>query len=401
MSPDAFEVVILGEGGAPNAADFWRWEQAIPKLLKSDSFPGKNQLPWRWGFCSRSQSWDYVLGVGRRESKGEGLEKHPKVHSPDFIDNHPGNDDPSMWPFSFPYDTHEDEAEFVNEDSALIYSMSSSLSHGSSWLTRLVMAVIPVSWVIPGKTDEELKRFQCWSSWQLLYGIWPTEGYVHCSPRTSFSPGKQREKMKGHRLCGPWRGCFNGSKADEKQVVAMFKPAQYYLCSLICRCCMAQKQAGSLNFGNLSRDAPHRRTMIRHHHYMENLRDNPPAATQMPGFFSERVWFDMLHVLFVNGVGNDLAGSVLVLLCARGFYGDGSLNEKLARAWFKCKGWLRKQRVCTSIPKFTTNSLKVGDNWRRKYPWLSGWRIPTPLFPLICRSRSSSTSSASWPSSPT
>jgi len=123
-----------------------------------------------------------------------------RQHSPEFVAAHPGNREPWLWPHTGPLDTHEDEAEFVSELSASIYSCSSPLSEGSSWLTRFIMALIPDSWVIRGVTDQQIKEFQVWSFEQMLSGTWPSERYHKCSPRTSFASGTARSLGRSTRM---------------------------------------------------------------------------------------------------------------------------------------------------------------------------------------------------------
>jgi hypothetical protein len=55
---------------------------------------------------------------------------HQRDVDVEFIANHPANAVPSLWDHTIPLDTYEDAAEYINEDEALCFSISSPLSKG-------------------------------------------------------------------------------------------------------------------------------------------------------------------------------------------------------------------------------------------------------------------------------
>jgi hypothetical protein len=83
-----------------------------------------------------------------------------------------------------------------------------------------------------------------------------------------------------------------------------------------------------------------------------------PAAVEMPGFRSNRIWYDAMHIFFVNGVAGDLGGSALCYMCDEGFYGDGSFEEQLEQCWFRLRKWLRANKLGkVNIRKFDAGVL--------------------------------------------
>jgi len=77
----------------------------------------------------------------------------------------------------------------------------------------------------------------------------------------------------------------------------MYQLKQYYRCQFACRRCLATRAPGPLCYGNLGPDAMHRRTFIQPEHCMLKSREREPlVATTMPGFTSDRIWFDSMHI---------------------------------------------------------------------------------------------------------
>ena len=138
----------------------------------------------------------------------------------------------------------------------------------------------------------------------------------------------------------------------------------------LCRMCLATKSAGPLQYTDFSDAALHRHVILGHESFMDVVASLPtrPAMVDMPGFRSSRIFFDVMHLLWVNGVGGDLGGSALLRLAESGFYGPGSLDERLGRCWLRCRDWLRRHKLTKiNVRKFTAHTLGLGSS-RRVYP---------------------------------
>ena len=156
--------------------------------------------------CTRSLT-HLQVGIVVLVPKASAFWKAEGERSPQFIQAHPGNTDPHLWPHTVPVDTHEDGAEFVKEDTALVFSVSAPLGCGTPWMTRWITTLLPQTLCIKGISEQQIKQIQCWSCWHLLHGVWPHEPYGDGEP---FAANSHRWKMRNQRLAGPWRAAFSG-----------------------------------------------------------------------------------------------------------------------------------------------------------------------------------------------
>ena len=128
--------------------------------------------------------------------------QHQMTVDPLFVSSHPANQTPLCWDHTVPLDTYEDAAEYINDDEGLVFSISSPLAKGSSYLSRVVTCVIPVSWLVKNTTIHEIKRFQVWSFQQLLAGVYPDKG---CYGESFFQRLPFREATSSTCRTVAWR----------------------------------------------------------------------------------------------------------------------------------------------------------------------------------------------------
>ena len=89
----------------------------------------------------------------------------------------------------------------------------------------------------------------------------------------------------------------------------------------------------------------------------------------MPGFSIWRHVFDLMHILYSNGVANDFSGAMLVHLCGEGRFPGSCIEEQLGAAFLEYREWARLNKGDTHKCKPFTPArlgLTTGD------PHLSG-----------------------------
>jgi len=77
-----------------------------------------------------------------------------------------------------------------------------------------------------------------------------------------------------------------------------------------------------------------------------------------------------MHVIFL-GVGLHWLGNVLwIFVLTTNWFGGGTVNQKLRRAWNRMKEWVRGTGQTCSHPRFTKKGLQIFN--RFSYPELKG-----------------------------
>ena len=110
-----------------------------------------------------------------------------------------------------------------------------------------------------------------------------------------------------------------------------------------------------------------------------------PELSKLPGFSLRMLALDTLHI-FHLGIGRDLVGSILRVLCTLRFWVGNNLDQRLASASVQLKQSARAHRLQLRLRKLTKANL----NWRSsEYPeshtkgfdtyiilkWLNGYLI--------------------------
>ena len=215
----------------------------------------------------------------------------------------------------------------------------------------------------------------------MLRGCHPDQPY----PQASSATRTTREDRRNHRLAGPWRAAFAGCKGDLPWMRLALRQPRNFGCNLpasqltrlprecaqncadtdvdtfngdfgnlrLCPLCLASKLDEENLFTVVAADAPHVGTLESHWEW-EASASRRSVLTKMPGWRHERVFFDPMHTIHL-GVGMDAVGSSMLILAQRGWYGSCSddLDVRLGRCWAQFRLWCRKQRVTTSIPRFS------------------------------------------------
>jgi len=116
---------------------------------------------------------------------------------------------------------------------------------------------------------------------------------------------------------------------------------------------LASAKQGPNLYSNFAGDAGYLSTAISHQDYVSR---EGTALCTIPGFHLSFVFFDILHTIHL-GIGQDIAGSVMSLLCKFGWYGAGDTDVQLKRCWLRFKRWRRNHALDDSIEVFSSKML--------------------------------------------
>ena len=225
------------------------------------------------------------------------------AHHSGFAQEHP-HATRMCWNRAIPFCIHGDGARAFKQQKILILSWNPTLVRGCSWDTRFLYAVLPWELLIPGVTLRQLLTAFC--------------DDVNDLQRGSHS--------------GPWRFAFFGSKGDLEWMQEAYSLKHYYRCNLLCHRCFASQSHKDIDllFTNLSEDAGWLSTMISTLMFLQNaLKHRPlPPLCQVDGWSAQSMLWDSMHNIFL-GIGQDILGSGLQLLCSIKYFGDFSTQEQL------------------------------------------------------------------------
>ena len=164
--------------------------------------------------------------------------------------------------------------------------------------------------------------------------------------------GSIRNARRGQPLtANGWRGAYYGSTGDLEWFVLIYKWKRYYRCNNICELCPASQVLGEHLFTNVL-DAAFFNWPVANSEYLQH---RPSPFTQTPGWDVWHVFFDLMHVVF-KGIGMDITGGAIVILCLLGFYGEGGEGDieiQLRRCYKRFKDWQFANNLHFSLPPFT------------------------------------------------
>ena len=154
-------------------------------------------------------------------------------------------------------------------------------------------------------------------------------------------------------MAGEWKFAFFGSKGDLEWHVYAYTLKRYYRCNLLCSRCFASQTQDLLLYTNLADDAPWLQTIVRTSAFLANARmqGSLPGLCQIEGWSSESLLWDAMHNIYI-GVGRDVAGSALDLLCSEQYYGNLSPSDQLKMAHAAFRGGCRRHGVPCGVPLF-------------------------------------------------
>lgn len=323
-----------------------------------------------------------VGSEGSADSEGSAQLRYfwMKMASEAWVERHPGLVG-ADYGFTVPLFIHADETLAMKE--AKVYFISvSGLAGGDPVTSRFLLAAIPSDkQTFAGKVNVTLNRvfdFIAWSFSVLQTGLWPATGF------RGGALDSDCLKKAGSPLAGGFRGVCGGVKGDQKFHVEAFQWQRHAGCNSICRWCKASKLPGALLWTDVSAHAAWKASW-------DPLVPRGSLA-RLPGVHFSNIYDDLFHLLWVQGVGNDLAGSALCQFGMWGLFSAGSqesnrgqphavlmpdggtrvdrLNHELGTAFRLFKAWCRKEKLQTTAPPFTCKTVHC--TALNEFPHLNG-----------------------------
>ena len=265
-----------------------------------------------------------------------------------------------------PVVVHGDEAEFLDDQQLLILSWGNPLCSGHSPRMRFLIAALPSRRMVVGDggyqvTLQVLMRFVAWSLNVLQVGVFPEASWDgDCLEIKRIAA---RLDQVGKPICGDFKFCYVGLIADQKFDQQVHKWDRGYEHAQVCAECLADDRDGPFLYTDVGESAAWRETIGQyatcHSTFTEVIGWHPSLSRR-----------DLLHLLYVNGVGNDVAGSALLLLAGGHGTTRNNLDTALQNLYREFREWCRGHCLETTLDGLSLAEI----HWptAASYPWLRG-----------------------------
>ncbi len=156
---------------------------------------------------------------------------------------------------------------------------------------------------------------------------------------------------------------FCGLKTDAKERRVQHMATKHNGARRCCQQCCAETRAGPLCYKDMSDDAPHRRTELSHRFHVRNTApDKLTPWASFNDFVIEMHRDCSQHILYQEGVASFVVAGTLKVLLVAGWFGDGSLQDGLERAFVSfCNSPEGKKDSHRPAP-FTFRRLRLAAN---------------------------------------
>lgn len=256
-----------------------------------------------------------------------------------------------------------------------IYSVSSALSQGDAYDTKLLCAIVPTVFM-PTTEIKKLVNSQMASMFGFSFRqkVYPSKGMFD----DSFKMYSHRYNIRGHEIAGGWQMMAVGMKHDAKARKLCHNFDRFWKTTCCCDMCDAQRSTKAADpkmlFGNFAQTAPHMQTQITHEEYMANTdpEDVSPWLAELPELDRRRILWDLMHNLFL-GVMLWVCGSVIWDLLDRRDITGLTDDEALKKLYIECREFCKQHKIVPPSSIFTMNLIGKGtpDKNRHAFPCLS------------------------------
>ncbi len=197
---------------------------------------------------------------------------------------------------------HGDDAESHRRRSFMVCSFASVLNIGCSpWESRFVMYCLDNA----RSCDSTIDTCDTWLVWslaELIAGRWFPRG-----PWNEEMPS--RLNRSGQLIANGYRGIPVFHRGDEKYMQKCYHMATSWVSERVCWSCHASRLSTSdLLYTTFGPNAKHRTTLIGPTEFIEKI-SRRNAWVQLPGFHTDMLCYDLLHVFDLTLVP-DAAASV-------------------------------------------------------------------------------------------
>ena len=259
-----------------------------------------------------------------------------KMRSHEWCAGHPAH---AAADVTVPMEIFGDDATIWKNQSLLILTMKSALAEGKTFVTTLLLAVLPLNRVLPDKTLPDLYRAVAWSFTMATQGLWPT--LTHTGEPMRKEHGAQSYKNRGKSL-GVLRLGLSRVTGDWKFLKETYH-LHAYNANACCHMCNANKNPdeGPL-YTDTGPTAAWRASPRTHAQFMQEQSDSGSLSplTAIPGWRLEMIKTDLMHNMCL-GSAQHLIGSVIVQLVLEGHWGQhrGRRPECLIRGFNLFRAW--------------------------------------------------------------
>lgn len=263
-----------------------------------------------------------------------------------------------------PVCVHADEAEYLDDQSLYIISWHSPLTHGHSPRHRFLVATLPSRRLVSQDgvqvSLQMALAFVSWSLNQMQSGLWPTS---YNGDTAEIDRVTYRAQRQGSPLTGPFIFAWLGTTGDLKWDQHAHHWDRGYGFTQICTECLASQDDGPMAYTNMTVSSGWIATVGQYAKCDTALKD-------IVGFHPALAWRDLMHILYVDGCANDLAGAVLLVLAGGVKMVRARLEENLQNLFMEFRRWCNSQRLECTHDGFTLATLHfpTGHSW----PWLGG-----------------------------
>ena len=239
------------------------------------------------------------------------------------------------WQFQIPVFWHLDDVQMAETSGApvahTVVSWSSSLTTGSTGLTKHVFLTFPRDDTVPRKTMAALAEVIAWVMTAMQTGRRPAAdpaGIPMQSPAEEFAP--------------PWCFSMSGLKHDLEARVKAHVDCKTYNHNYVCMHCSAHKHMQCLYMGDLRENAYFAKTIIGDTDHVRLYNVSP--WLKVPGFAYSRALYDQMHLLYHNGFISDFVSSCLIDLLHHEQVLGADLDDALDEMTSKFLKWRSEQR---------------------------------------------------------
>ena len=252
-----------------------------------------------------------------------------------------------------PCTLYGDDAEPHRGSAAMVVTWSSPLCFLSTWLSRVLITVLPLRHVVP-ESLEVLYEVIRWSFDVLLSGHHPARGH----------DGKRLNRARRKRAGTPLSP--DGSRMAVTQILGDWKwikeslgLCRHYGAHRVCHCCGAVAAGPGPPYTDLTEEAVWRHTIFDYLAYMiANCLAYVPQLCRLPGFHPGIVLPDIMHTIHIGVLGLVVSSLMLSLAMAGAFgHARGKFRDRLAAqlrqvAYPMFREWCRARQIRHSQVRF-------------------------------------------------
>ncbi|CAJ1459448.1 unnamed protein product [Effrenium voratum] len=234
-----------------------------------------------------------------------------------------------------PLAVHGDDAESHRRRSFTITTVSSLLTGGSPWDSRLLIYCMDTA----RATDSTYDVLDSW----VVHSLTELQLGVFLDVDAFGRPWPDRPN-KGQPIAGGWRGVICCHKGDEKYLARAYHTNTSWQSKYCCWLCRASRTNPSMLYTLHGRFAPHRATACSTESFIVSGCKGTPWV-RLPGFHVQMLSNDYLHITDLALIP-DAAASALVELTSTDLVWQGdNQDERLRRAHVEFVAECRRHKI--------------------------------------------------------